>query len=162
MKAIIRNLISIHTAALFLATLLPSAASAGSEKTLRGTYEAQEATVEQFPLVFVEGNAWGNATHLGRFSATYEVEVNLLTFVAVGSAHFRAANGDSLFTDSFALSTTSLGDDRFLIEEVYTITGGTGRFAGASGTFSAEFILDVATHQRSGRLEGTIVLGKGN
>lgn len=162
MKAIIRNLISTQTAALFLGAMLPSAALAGAELPLRGTYQAQESTVEQFPLVFVEGNAWGNASHLGRFSATYEAEVNLLTLAAFGSAHFLAANRDSLFAESFALSTTFLGDYTFLIEEVYTITGGTGRFAGASGTFTVEFMLNVATHQRSGRLEGSIELGKGN
>jgi hypothetical protein len=42
------------------------------------------------------------------------------------------------------------------IVEDYTITGGTGRFADASGTFTLESILNQATGLSSGTFSGSI------
>ena len=42
------------------------------------------------------------------------------------------------------------------IVEVYTITGGTGRFAGATGTFTLESTLNLATEDSSGTFSGAI------
>jgi hypothetical protein len=40
--------------------------------------------------------------------------------------------------------------------ETATITGGTGRFASASGTFTAERVVDLATTLTTGSFEGSI------
>jgi hypothetical protein len=40
--------------------------------------------------------------------------------------------------------------------ETATITGGTGRFASASGNFTAERVVDLATGLTTGFFEGTI------
>jgi hypothetical protein len=45
---------------------------------------------------------------------------------------------------------------RLLVVEVYTITGGTGRFADATGTFTGEIIVTQATGVSSGTLSGVI------
>jgi hypothetical protein len=45
------------------------------------------------------------------------------------------------------------------ITETQTITGGTGRFAGASGTIIIERSANVVTGVSSGSLSGTINLG---
>jgi hypothetical protein len=42
------------------------------------------------------------------------------------------------------------------IVEVYSITGGTGRFAGATGTFTLESIANQATGVSSGTFSGAI------
>ena len=44
------------------------------------------------------------------------------------------------------------------IIETYTITGGTGRFAGANGTFTVERTANQATGETSGTMNGTIIL----
>jgi hypothetical protein len=45
------------------------------------------------------------------------------------------------------------------IEETATITGGTGRFAGATGSFTAERLYDMVAGTTIGSFEGTIALG---
>ena len=44
------------------------------------------------------------------------------------------------------------------IVEMYTITGGTGRFAGATGNFTVERVLNQATGVSSGTIIGNIVI----
>ena len=70
----------------------------------------------------------GNATSLGKFTKTEFLYVNDLPAIS-GTAIFEAANGDQVFAEfvgGFTSPTTAEG--------VYTITGGTGRFFGATGT----------------------------
>lgn len=42
------------------------------------------------------------------------------------------------------------------IRETATITGGTGRFAGATGSFTAERVFNIATSITTGSFEGAI------
>lgn len=63
-----------------------------------------------------EAHAWGVASHLGKFTAEEQGTLSL-----VNGGTMTAANGDLLYY------TQPLGS------LVVTITGGTGRFAGASG-----------------------------
>jgi len=44
--------------------------------------------------------------------------------------------------------------------EQHTITGGTGRFAGTTGTFTLDRLVNTATGVTSGSFEGSIVLQK--
>jgi len=78
----------------------------------------------------------GEATHLGRFTSE-EVEVGTVPSpVATGTWAFTAANGDRLFATTEAIGTP-VGPNIDDVKTVATITGGTGRFAGASGTFTS-------------------------
>ena len=68
-----------------------------------------------------------------------------------------AANGDMLFTTIVAQGTPdpdTPGVQR--IVEIHTITGGTGRFAGAQGSFTVIRLVEGATGVTSGSFEGTI------
>lgn len=145
--------------AMFLAVPLADAAAAEKEVRFRGSIQGVEIADVQFPSLFVNGSGSGKATLLGRFTMTYELEVDLLTlpFQTIGSAVFTAANGDTLFTDITGLGTPTEPDVNSIVE-VHTITGGTGRFAGATGSFIRKYLLNLVTGVTSGSFEGTIVL----
>jgi len=75
----------------------------------------------------------GVATHVGRYTASGFL--NPADFSIIGT--LEAANGDTLdFVAAFAIGP--IGE----IEATFTVTGGTGRFAGASGTASGPVALD--------------------
>ena len=57
------------------------------------------------------------------------------TFAGSGTATLVAANGDHL-TGTITLTQTALPNGQTTTTVVVTITGGTGRFAGASGTLT--------------------------
>src|SRR6185369_12117525 len=113
--------------------------------------------IVQPPILAVDGSGYGNATGLGRFTVIYEVEVNLSTRASIGSAHLIAANGDSIFTEIIGQGNPIEGSDYSFIVETNVITGGTGRFAGATGHFTVERLLNRVTGVTSGSFNGTIV-----
>ena len=92
----------------------------------KGSLQAVESNDIKGTTLFVDATGSGTATHLGRFTVTYESEVDLLTLAGNGSAHFIAANGDSLFTEVIGQATPTGNPDVLSIAETYTITGGTG------------------------------------
>jgi hypothetical protein len=66
---------------------------------------------------------------------TWEATVNLENNSGIGSYHFIAANGDSIFAAVVGQAELAERPDVFRVVEIKinTITGGTGRFAGAKG-----------------------------
>jgi hypothetical protein len=84
-------------------------------------------------VVSVHGEGQGEATHLGRFTLTADVSIYVLTpnFLVIGNWTYVAANGDKLFAHGIG----SAGADPLQGVGSFTITGGTGRFKGASGSF---------------------------
>ncbi len=99
----------------------------------------------------------GTATHLGRFTLSVDFTVITATSNATGVATWTAANGDEIH-----VSVAGHGDVVFptvTIHETHTITGGTGRFADASGTITIERSANIVTGLSSGSLSGTITLG---
>ena len=122
----------------------------------KGTIEGtQSVTPLAFPFLAVNGSATGNATYLGVFTAHFPHTVNVTTRIGVGTYAFTAANGDTLTAD-FSGQATQTGV--VLIEEHATVTGGTGRFEGATGTFTVQRQFDQATGATRGTFEGTISL----
>ena len=158
MKTIIKSVLYLQMTALLLTAALAGSAAAEKKVPFRGSFQGVDIADVQFPKLFVDGSGSGNATHLGRFTVTYELEVDLLTHETFGSSVFTAANGDSLFTDIIGLATPTENADVVSIVEVHTITGGTGRFAGATGSFIRKYSLDRVTLVSSGSFDGTIVL----
>jgi hypothetical protein len=125
-----------------------------------GTIQGIEIAEVQFPKLLVDGNGSGTATHLGHFIVAYDVVVELLTDTTFGSSVFAAANGDTLFTDIIGSGTPTENPDVHTVVEVRTITGGTGRFAGATGSFIRTFSLNLVTGVTSGSFDGTILIHK--
>ncbi len=160
MKTIIKTILYLQMTALLLTTALAGPRSAEKPRPFKGSIQAVETFDVQFPTMFVDATGTGRATHLGRFAVTYEFTVNLLTGAGVGSAHFIAANGDSLFTEVIAQGDPTETPNINRVVEEHTITGGTGRFAGATGSFTLERLVSLVTGFTEGSFEGTIVIHK--
>ena len=100
----------------------------------------------------------GNATHLGRFTLIADFTVTRKTGDATGTATWTAANGDQIFVDVFGHGDIVVFPT-VTIAETHTITGGTGRFADASGEIDISRSADIVTGVSSGSLSGHINLG---
>ena len=158
-----KKLLVSTTIALLLITVVVSASfaapAAARELLVKGTIQSLEMYVVNFPAMSVTASGSGYASQLGKFSVSYSVEVNLLTNEGTGGvAEFVAANGDRLFAEGTGQATETGTPGVFSIVENYTITGGTGRFAGASGNLTLDRVVNIATGVTSGTISGTIVL----
>ena len=149
-----KNIICLQMTSLFLAAALQGTVAA--ETPLKGSFQAVETHVVQFPKLTVAGSGTGNATHLGKLTMTYAAEVDLLTRVGIGSVEFIAANGDRVFADILGQSTPTGTPNLVSIVEILTITGGTGRFEDATGSVISTRLLDQVTGNTSGSFDGTI------
>jgi hypothetical protein len=109
--------------------------------------------------VFVTTAGEGTATHLGKFIFVSPHLSGLLDFSIDGIQIITAANGDELYT----LLTGNLHPEVdetghvFLVGAVQgTITGGTGRFEDATGTFTFSLVFDTETAHSFAEIDGTI------
>jgi hypothetical protein len=143
-------------AAIFVIALFASPAPADQQVPFNGSWVSHETYDVQFPVMFVHGTATGNATQVGRYTATYEEQVDLLTGSSVGAITVVAANGDVIFATQTGQGDPTPDPDVFSIVEVSTITGGTGRFAGATGTFTIARLVSLSTGDSSGSFSGTV------
>jgi len=139
--------------AVSLASVAVSAVAA--ETPFKGTVSAVETGQVVFPTRFIDREGTGTATYLGKYTEHVTATINLPTLSATGTATFTAANGDILLA-TVAGQATRTSPTTLSIVEVYTITGGTGRFADASGSFTLESTLDQTTGVSAGTLSGTI------
>jgi hypothetical protein len=107
-----------------------------------------------FPMVHVLIAASGEATHLGRFTLEMPHLVDFQTATGIGTFDFVSANGDRLTATFTGHANTST--QIFTIREVAEITGGTGRFAGATGSFTADRFYDTTAGTTTGTFDGMI------
>ena len=133
--------------------------AAGEKVPFKGSFEG-DVTITPLtpPFVKVDIEASGKATHLGKFTLEIPHVVNRANGTAIGSYHFTAANGDTLSADFTGKATPTATPGVLYIEETATITGGTGRFAGTTGSFTVERLFDTAAGETAGSFEGTITL----
>ena len=113
-----------------------------------------------FPIATNRTAAEGEATHVGHYTLTGITVINVLSASATGTLALTAANGDQLF-----LSLTGHALQPFSLKETtanYTVTGGTGRFEGATGSWVAdshfEFAVNagISPNPYEAEIEGTI------
>jgi hypothetical protein len=133
--------------------------SAGDQVPFKGTL-AGTATITPLspPIVSVEIEASGTATYLGRFTLEAPHVVNQATLTAVGAYLITAANGDTITADLAGTAVMVSPPNVVAITETATITGGTGRFAGATGSIEVERVFNRATGVTTGTMEGWISL----
>ena len=156
MKTITRTKIYLPMAALILAALaIPAAAQ--TQVPFKGTFQGKDTTNISLPTLATA--ATGTGTHLGKFTFTQDVTLDFENFNDTGSAQWKAANGDIIYTTVHGSAIPGL--DVFTITEIHIITGGTGRFAGARGSFTVHrthvvAFSDDGTHVTFGSFDGTI------
>jgi hypothetical protein len=165
-----KDTVYLALAAAFLTVLLVGVAAAElscpaaqeSGVPFHGTLHGTELDTVSAPppTLHVDGSGTGTATHLGAFAASWLVTVDITQnpSPSTGTSEFIAANGDILFTDIVGEGT---GAPVAQITECNVITGGTGRFAGATGAFTMHRVVDQPTGATSGSFVGTLVKHKG-
>jgi hypothetical protein len=137
----LRRLIFLSSLVLAVAALSPAAAlgaANGTDRPLSGTVIA--TTHDNLSTGIDTADGTFLFTHLGK--GTFHEDATLAsvtgnTFTLTGTETLVAANGDKLFATVTATGTFTGSSE---VTTVSTITGGTGRFADASGTFT--------THER--------------
>jgi hypothetical protein len=130
-------------------------AEGGSELPFEGTYEGLE-TVDPVSGHHHLEDVTGNATHLGQFTVT--AEWTLGPTGGSGTSTWTAANGDE-FSTRFTRNGVFVPPTA-TFTETHTITGGTGRFANASGTFTVVQTRGLSMpYNNSATIDGTINLG---
>jgi hypothetical protein len=126
-----------------------------AEAPLRGQFDGTvTVTPLDPPFGQVNVSATGQATHLGRFAIEIPHVVNFATSTATGTMTLTAANGDTL-TASFT-GQAQVAGSLVTIVETATVTGGTGRFADATGSFTVNRLFDRSAGTTHGTLDGTI------
>jgi hypothetical protein len=160
----LRKLIFLSGLVLAVVALSPAAAmgaAKGTDRPLKGT----TTSTTTINLITGAGTtvSSGQMSHLGAVTGSQNAQFALVGpngFSFMGTSTTVAANGDELFTTVSGAGT--LGPP-VQSTAVYTITGGTGRFADASGTFtntaistSVSIVGSTETVTSTHTLEGTI------
>ena len=136
---------------------LAGPAAAEKQVPFKGSLEGVVTVAPRNPhLVFVLVDATANAIGMGQFTLSIPHIGNRATRTAVGTYGFTAGNGDMLFADFTGKATPTAVPGVLYIEETATITGGTGRFAGATGSLTCERRFDTINGTTSGSFKGTI------
>jgi hypothetical protein len=146
------------TLAVVAALGLAGSAAAEELVPFKGTVEGVRVarTPLDPPFVFAQINATGNATQLGQFKVVIAAIANTTTRASIGSFQFVAANGDTLTAEFTGQAMPTAAPNVTAFVEIAIITGGTGRFAGATGGFRVERLLDTDTLVTIGAFEGSI------
>jgi len=145
----------LMTSMLLLAALAVPAA-AQNLIPFKGTIQGQETDSGQFPVININGSCTGIATVVGELSLTYQAMVDLRTAAGTGIAQLTAANGDIIYMTNKGSADVVSTPGFAIVTEIYTITGGTGRFVGAQGSFAVDRTVKQATGFTSGSFHGTI------
>jgi hypothetical protein len=129
----------------------------------KGTFQGQDAHDTLPPAattVAISTTATGTGAHLGRFSLIREIAGNLVDFSDTGSAQWIAANGDRIDTTIVGQAEPSDLPGGFLkVTETHTITGGTGRFTRAQGSFTVELFHKLEASEVAGGVETHDIFG---
>ncbi len=119
----------------------PVPVAGGGTVPFRGTWSGTTVSAEpQSPtLVFVVTEGPGTATHLGRFDLSIPHFSYLDTLRVEGDQIFTAANGD-MISATFDGQLTPVEGGCLAGSLPAAISGGTGRFAGATGSYDFHLV----------------------
>ena len=159
--------ISLMTAIFLTVALVSSAVEAGVIR-INGTITGSESGAP-FPNpaqgIFVNGSVMSTDTALGPFTLFYSLPADFaFAFTPPGNPGGSrlivgdAANGDSILTCSIGANPGACANGDVHLVETDTIIGGTGRYAGARGSFTLDRCLNLVTGETSGTISGTIVV----
>jgi hypothetical protein len=158
MKKIVVSTIIAMLLLIVLVSTAIATPSAERQLLFKGSLQAVETHVVTFPTFTLDATGSGNATQLGLFTMSFQGQVYIPTLAGTTSATLVAADGSRLFADGLGQGTPTENPNVVSIVEVYTITGGTGRFNGATGSFTVERLIDRVTGVSNGTISGAIIL----
>jgi hypothetical protein len=146
----------ICTLVLLAATAL-AAAAIRVRGNLAGTVVSTPLSATQARLVV---NLAGQLSHLGKTHTVFETVADFSGPVPVPVSSnvgvITAANGDQiLFTQHW--TAVPVGGTEYAVTAVVQAAGGTGRFAGISGTGSYVARLDLGTGAAAAKVEGNLI-----
>lgn len=119
-------------AAISMACVLPSTQAKDHQVPFRATFSTEGESVVMFPNVHLTIFGQGVALHMGATTLlTTDQVLNLITLQATGTYTLTAANGDTVVLGVEVDYVIFPEGVEFSGE--YTVVGGTGRFAGATG-----------------------------
>jgi hypothetical protein len=123
--------------AVFVMAMVTAPISGATSVPFKGSWSGvtTSATFENFPpVVTIIAEGSGQLTHLGRYSMASPHTTDVFTGETIGDQIFTAANGDMLtaYCAGFPLPQPDMTVVGSLDCE---ITGGTGRFEGATGSY---------------------------
>ena len=128
--------LALVLATVTLLAFAPQSARAGGEKPFHASFITQFDAVLEFPLLHLTVNGRGKATYMGTTTAfTDDQLVNLIDGSGTATYTLTGANGDTLVLALVVpVGGTINMEGGVLFSGSYTITGGTGRFIGATGS----------------------------
>ena len=162
-----KSLLVVALALIFLVPLgrtvfAASASNPVSAKTTRLSFQGKMQSSETYSTIsstrYITATGSGESTVLGPFTVSYHVEWNLLDLSEVQSAQFAGINGDSIQVKGVGQAIEDRTPGMYNVVEIYTITGGSGRFAGASGMFTVKRLVSVTVGITSATFEGYILM----
>jgi hypothetical protein len=107
--------------------------------------------------VILEVTGTGHTTHLGNYSGNYRECLDPATgAVTAGTFTLTAANGDKVFGTYSGRALPTDNPNVVAYQDPGVITGGTGRFASASGTLTTSGLADLATGEYEGKVVGSV------
>lgn len=160
-KSFISILIALSLMIVAAGTVFAATPARRVELHVEGSVQSLEKDEVNYPIIYLHGNGSGNPTGLGQISYHFEGIVSNDANgvgIAVEGIHFTAANGDILFATGTGLGAPSQTPGVNKIEEKYTVTGGTGRYVGASGNLTVKRLVTLATGSSVGTINGTVEL----
>jgi len=126
----------------------------------KGVVQATHTVTPVIPpfIVDVRLTGAGNATQLGAYTLVFvhRVDRSTVPTTAAGTMTFTAANGDTLIAQVIGKGTPTAVPGIIYVVETCTITGGTGRFVGASGNFICGRLVDTINLKSTGSFQGVI------
>jgi hypothetical protein len=146
-------------ALLALAALaLPMHAAAAEQVPLNGSESGTFLVIGpcESSGIVVDVTGTGHGAQLGTYTAHYrECFVPATGAVTGGSFTLTTANGDTLF-GTYAGHALPTGGSNVRFEDPGVITGGTGRFAAATGTLTQSGVANLATGEYSASISGSV------
>jgi hypothetical protein len=125
----------------------------------KGAFDGRATGAVQDGSLLLNSAGAGTAVPIGRFTYTAKSTVELANGREAGDIQLVAANGDVINGVLVGLGTPTGTPNLTHVTELVTITGGTGRFQGATGNLTLDFLDDNTsrpTGLTSGSLRGTI------
>lgn len=101
-------------------------------------------------------NGTGHATRLGAYTYAATECFDAVSGAFAGSATLTAANGDTITGTYQGQVSVTADPDVITYQEELKLTGGTGRFAGATGTLQVAGVADLSTLAYSQTLTGAV------